>query len=226
MRTRSTVQQRILEPKESLYQSVDLNMGKFGFPFKEPGPYRIEASYRNFYGGTAATVNQIWVRPPSNYDDIPIVSELFNARVGRVLSVSGSRYMEEENEKIDWVRRKLSTKNPAKYYLTASRGIPKVHAYKKLTARSNKIYIEGPDPEEAENILNPIINENEMNAAADAIGHITYRDIVDSYTNSALVAGKKFQARKAQKNLFGMFKKRKVVPEVVKSIEQRIYELT
>lgn len=221
--TRAQVQQHTLEPGESLYHSVNLTIGKFGFPFKEPGPYRIEASYKNIYSGTAAAIMQLWVRPPANYDDMPVISELFNARIGRVLYVGGSRLMEDVNEKIDWIHGHLSKAHPAKYYLSAVKGIPLVKAYKVLRADSDKERLLEPDSDNAERLLTPLI-EN-MEAAADSLGHITYRHIVDTYTKSALDTNKKSRALKAQKNVLEMFKKRAVVRTVIESIERRVKEL-
>ena len=43
-----------LQPGQSIYEAVDITMGIYGFAFKEPGPYRIEASFANIDGRTAA----------------------------------------------------------------------------------------------------------------------------------------------------------------------------
>jgi len=221
--TRTRAQQETLEPGGSLYHSVNLAIGKFGFPFKEPGPYRIEASYRNIHGGTAAAIMQVWVRPPANYDDMPVISELFNARIGRVLYVGGSRLMEDVNDKIDWIQGRLGKAHPAKHYLSAIRGMALAQEHKVLRADSNKLSLLEPEPDKAARMLTPLI-EN-MEAAADSLGHITYRHIVDTYTKSALDADKKSRALKAQENLLEMLNKRKVVNTVINSVRERVKEL-
>ena len=61
--TRTIMLPHLLQPQgEALYHSVDMTMGSFGFPFKKPGAYRIEASYTNIDGGSAAAVMQVYVR--------------------------------------------------------------------------------------------------------------------------------------------------------------------
>jgi hypothetical protein len=71
--------------------------------------------------------------------------------------------------------------------------------------------------------LAPVLENVE--AAADTIGHIEYRQIVDTYTRCALEVKEKAKARKAQDNLLGLFKKREVIQPVIASIEQRVKEL-
>jgi len=223
IRYRRQILPHMLEPGQSLYEAVNLTMGLFGFPFKEPGPYRIEASYRNIDGSTAAAMMQLWVRPPENYEDLLVISELFNARVGRGLYVGGSHVMQDVNDKLDWVLEHLGEKHPQFHYLTAARAIPLATHYKLLKADSNKVRLLDPDPGFVEEKLAPVIENTE--AAADAVGHIMYRRIVDIYTRSALDANKKAKARYAQKRLLDLFKKRGVIRPVIEGIEQRVKEL-
>lgn len=220
---RALVKQQMLAPGQAIYQAVDVTAGQFGFPFKEPGPYRIEASYVNMDGSTAAAVMQLWVRPPANYDDLRTISELFNARVARVLYVGGSRVMEDVNSKLDWVSNRLGEQHPARYYLAATRAEPMSIPYKILGADADRLQLRDPEPEFVVERLGPVIEDPE--AAADAVGHIRYRQIVDTFTRSALDANEKAKAHDAQKRLLGLFKKRAVIPTVIEAVEQRVKEL-
>lgn len=223
--TRMLGQQQALKPGQSLYQSINLTIGRFGFPFKEPGAYRIEASYTNLNGKTAAAVMQIWVRPPANYEDTLFINELFNARLGRALYVGGTRVMEEVNDKLDWILRHLEEQHPARYYLTTTRYLPLAQPFKLVDVGEydRKLQILKPEPDLVERCLAPVV-EN-METAADSMGHIQYRQIVDVYTNCAKEAGNKSGARHAQEKLLGLFKERDVVPQVIQSVEQRVSEL-
>ena len=131
--------------------------------------------------------------------------------------------MEDVNEKFDWVINNLSKAHPAKYYLSAVKGMPLAKAYKVLRADSNRVRLLAPDPENAERLMTPLIED--MNAAADSLGHITYKQIVDTYTKSAVDVAKKSRALKAQENLLQMFEKRGVARNVIEKIQQRIREL-
>jgi hypothetical protein len=146
---RNLVQQHVLEPGQAVYQAVNLTVGLFGFPFKEPGAYRVEASYTNTDGTKAAAVMQLYVRPPTNYADLPVVSELFDARVGRVLYVGGTRVMEDVKEKLDWVCQRLGAEHPAYYYLTVTRSLPYSGPFKLLEADTNRVRLLESDPERA-----------------------------------------------------------------------------
>jgi Peptidase family M28 len=223
MQTRVRLKEKILQPNEALYHAVNLTVGRFGFPFKTPGPYRIEAGFRNLDGGTAASIMQLWVRPPANFDDMRVAGELYTARVGRVLSVGGSRVMDDVNERLKWVCDGLGERHPATYYLTAARAEPLADKFKVLEPGSEKVTVLDPDPEEVEKELAPVVENSE--AAADAVGHITYRRIADTYTKCALEVRKKTGAMNAQKSMLGIFEKRNVIQSVVDEISKRIKSL-
>ncbi len=223
MHTRRRVNITMLEPGQSVYHSVNLTMGRFGFSFKEPGAYRIEACYRNVNGKTAAAVMQMWVRPPANYDDMPVISELFNARVGRVLMVGGSRTMEDVNDKIDWVSANLPKGHPAQFHFQATRALPYRRGFKTLRADSDKLRCLDADPDEVVKRLTPWVEKMDM--AADSSGHIELKRIVDSYTQAALDADHKAKAVKAQSDMHKLFVKREVLASTVEAVEARVREL-
>lgn len=222
--TRSKVDKRIVMPGEALYQEVNITMGQLGFAFKEPGPYRIEASYRNFDGGTAAAVMQLHVRPPDSYDDRRTFSTLFNAPVGRVLQVGGSRLMEDANDRLDWVRQRIGERHPASYYLDAVRAIPLAQPYKLLTGDAGAVQVAEEEPEVVERRLRPMVERPAE--AADAVGHIVYRRFVDTYSDSALEANKRDDARQAQTQMLELFRRREVVQPVVNEVEERVRQLS
>ncbi len=221
--TRVNVNGRTFEPDQSHYYAVNMTVGRFGFPFKKPGPYRIEASYTNLDGSTAAAIMQLWVRPPTNYDDMRVISELFNARVGRILYVGGSRTMEDVNDKLKWVSEHLGKKHPLQYHIARVRSMSLANPFKLLKADSNKVRMLDPDPGIVEQQLGSVIENAET--ASDTIGHIEYRQIVDTYTRCAIDVRKKTRARDAQKSLLDLFKKRNVIQPVIGAIEKRVKEL-
>ncbi len=221
--TRRQVKGEVLEANQRAYQAVNLAVGRFGFPFKEPGPYRIEANYTNIDGGTTSAIMQLWVRPPVNYDDRRVISELFNARVGRVLYVGGSRVMEDVNDRLKWVSEHLGAQHPAQYHINKVRNSPLAHPFKLLQADASKVSLLDSDPEIVERRFTKMLENSE--AVADTIGHIEFRQVVDTYTQCAIEVKKKTSARRAQENMLGLFKKRAVITPVIKAIEKRVKEL-
>ena len=222
-RTRSTVVTQVLEPGQAIYRELNITMGQLGFPFKEPGPYRVEASYRNTDGGTAAAVMQLHVRPPASYDDVRAVSTLFDAGVGSVLQAGGSRLMEEANDKIDWVTKRLGERHPASYYFGAVRAVPMAKPYKLLRGDSAEVQVGEEDPEYVQSRLSPMVERPEE--ASTVVGNIVYRRMVDTYTEAAIESQKRDEARRAQTTMLELFKARGVVQPVVEDVERRVDEL-
>ena len=231
--TRTIMLPQVLEPGgEALYQSVDMTMGSFGFPFKKPGAYRIEASYRNIDGGAAAAVMQVYVRPPANYDVVPIVNELFNARLGLTMYVDGTRVMGDVNDRIDWVRKgldkELGEDNPVSAHLTTVRYKPLAQPCKIVeptldSSAKNLRVLDGEPDVFVEKVAPVLIAGSET--AANTMGHIWYREVVDTFTQAAIEAGEQAKARQAQEQMVGLFKKRKVVQSVIDNAESRLSEI-
>ncbi len=223
LHTRRQISGKILKPGEALYWYVRMSVGAYGSPFKEPGAYRIEASFANPGGGTAAAIMQVYVRPPVSFDDFPVVNELFNARVGSVLYVNGTRGMKDVIDKLDWVLDKLDRKHPARYRLKFALARPYAEPFKQLDIDTEKLKLAQPDPERVEKCLKPIVTDVEP--AADSLGHIEYGRSVELYTQCAEMVKKRTDARAAQSRLVELFKQRKVLPEVIQTAEARLKQL-
>jgi hypothetical protein len=221
--TRVHLQQRTLQSGEAIYGSVNLSMGQLGFPFKRPGAYRIEASYTNTDETTAAAVMQLYVRPPANYDDVPVINELWNARVGRVLDVRGTRVMEDVSERLDWIRERLGSEHPASYYLTATRYACLATESKLAEPEADRVRVLEPDPEPVVQHLQPLIER--PRSAADSMGHMQYREVVDLYTDAAQAVKDRERAQTAQAQLLRLFQDRGVTPAVVEEVAARGREL-
>ena len=220
---RTYVERRTLKPKEAVYEAVNLTMGLAGFSFKRPGAYRIEASYTNLDGTTAAAAMRLYVRPPRDFEDTPAIDDLFHARVGRVLRFDGAPLMDDVNDRLDWALKRLGKKHPARPMLAAARNLPWARRFKTVPPGEGRLRVLDADPGRVEAALAPVLDD--AAAAADTFGHITYRRMVDTYCDCALEAGKKAKAQGAQKALHGLFKKRKVVAGVIADVEKRLRKL-
>jgi hypothetical protein len=220
LHTRCAVVPAILEPGKSFYHAVSLTVGRLGCPFKAPGTYRIEASYSNRDGATAAGIMHLHVRPAPDLDTARSASELFNARVGRVLYIGGSRLMEDANDRIDWVQQRLGKKHPAAYFLSSVRALPRHRVYKLVDPESKKLKLGDSDPGYVERTLKPVVENVEL--ASNSLGHILFRAVVDAYTDCAAETGKKAVARNAQSAMLKLFEARGVLPAVLEAVKQRV----
>jgi hypothetical protein len=166
---------------------------------------------------------QLHVAPPSNYDDLRTVRTLFDAGIGRVLQVGGSRVMEEANDKIDWVKNRIGETHPAAFYLNAVRAIPLATRYKLLKGDASDIEIADEDPELVQRRLTPLVERPAD--AADVVGHIVYKRLVETYTDAALEIKNRDDARRAQSQMLELFRQRNVVQPVIEEIEHKVNKL-
>jgi hypothetical protein len=137
--------------------------------------------------------------------------------------VDGTRVMEDVNDKLEWVRDRLGAHHPISYHLTAVRYKPWAMPNKVAEPGSNEVRVYDPDPDRVVKELEPVIEQTE--AAADTMGHIWYRDVVDTYTQTCVEVHQQPKARHAQEKLLGLFKDRNVIPPVLEAVEKRVNEL-
>jgi hypothetical protein len=225
IRTRVYLEQHVLEPGGTLpYASVNLTVGALGFPFKKPGAYRIEVRYTNLDGGITAAAIQLYVRPPADPDVVRVVNALFDARVGRVLYVGGTRVLEDVNNKLDWVRNRLGMRHPISMHLAAVRFKPLTQSTKLIVPGASCLQTLSPEPDRVVEHLASVVIE-QPHVALETMGSIHFRDVVDMFTHSAMEAGAQRLALQAQERLLGIFKSRDVLPSTVAAIEARLVAL-
>lgn len=214
--------QQELEADGRLYASVDLTMGKLGFPFKTPGKYKIEAVYQNCDGGMATAEMALEVRPAPDEDTKAAVQELFDARVGRVLQAGGTRVMEDVTERLDRVSARLGERHPTRLAISALKARPFARAFKQFTSTSD-VKLLDPDPELVVRQLEPVIQGTDQ--SADTLGNIEFASAVDMYTDCCASVKKQSLGLKAQETMLAMFEKRKVIAPVLDRITNRIKTL-
>ena len=220
---RRTMEIGPLAPGERVYQALNVTMGEFGFPFKTPGPHRIEAAYKNTDGSTAAAILHLDVLPAVDDEARRAAQLLFDARVGRVLNVGGTRTMDDVNERLDRVREVLGPDHPASHYLTAARALPYAKPFKTLAAGADAVRVEPPDPERVEHELTPVVER--LEPAADAIGHILFRRVVDVYADAAADSGKAGRGKEVLERTSRMFAERNVITPVVEELASKAERL-
>ena len=223
IRPRRTAELEPLAPGERVYQAMNLTMGQFGFPFKSPGPYRIEASYTNVDGSTAAAIMHLEVLPAPDADARRAAQLLFDARVGRALNVGGTREMEDVNDRLDRARDLFGAAHPASYYVTAARVMPYAKPFKTLPASADAIRVRDPDPELVERELTPVVENPEP--AADAMGHIMFGRVVDVYADAAVESGNTAKGKGALERTSEFFAARNVIEPVVQEFAAKAERL-
>jgi hypothetical protein len=217
------MQTRQLPPGHAIYKRVDLSVGLDGFAFKQAGRYRVDASYVNVDGRATRADYAFRVSAASSQDE-GAVRELFSARVGRVLYVDGTRYLEDVNEKLDWVRAQLGNQHPASIHLATVRFSPMAHDGHVLDAASGVLRRVHADPERAMSLVHDLVGER-ASEAADTLGHIGYRRLVERYTGAAQQSGRSDLAKQAHQQLIDLLGGRGVPPSVLAELQSRQDEL-
>lgn len=214
---------KILQKDERSYHAESLTMGRFGFPFKIPGTYRIEAAFHNLDGSTAVDVLQVIVSPPTHEEELSVASELFNARVGRAINFDGTRIMEDVRDKLDWAINKLPSQHPSLPALTTTQATPYAQEQKLVKAGADMVKLLPADPDQIYQRMKSVVESGAE--TANALGHIGYHKAVDEFTLCSIAVNKEVDARKAQEQMLAVFKKRGVVEVVIREVEKHIEQL-
>lgn len=213
----------ILEPGDALYQPVYLHGGRYGFHFKKPGAYRLDVVYTNSDDSQVPGCAQIWVREAPSTEVQKVISELYNAPTGCLMYAGGSRIMEDVNDKLEWVCKKLPSKHPAGIYLRSCLASPYAQPFKVLTRDSKKVRLEESEPSLVIRQLKPIMSDLEV--AANSLGHITLRSVIGHYTSALAKSGKKSDAIDSQSKLIALYRKRGVISSAIKEMEEELAKM-
>jgi hypothetical protein len=138
--------------------------------------------------------------------------------------VDGSRVLEDVNDKMDWVQRRLGPRHPVSMHLAAVRFHGLAKAGRVVESGHRKIRVVEPDPDRALPLLDPVVT-TEAATAADTMGHIYYRKLVDAYADLAVETRSRERGRHAQKQMLEMFRSHGVLGTVVQDIEQQLVRL-
>jgi len=191
MQTRGEVQFAPLRPDEMIAETVNVTVGHLGFPFTIPGIYRIEATYTNSPGGSAAAFTHVYVQEPPGEDALA-AKDLFDARVGRALLVDGTRSMGDVNEKLGFVADRLGEEHPTTLKLLYAQGSPFSRPFKQLGADANRVQLADPDEEVIDSTLARITANQEDNS--EKMGFELYSRVVSDQANFLVTADRRDEA--------------------------------
>lgn len=212
-----------LDSGKAIYISVNLAIGIGGCPFKEPGIYRIDAGYQSAIGSAAAGSMQMQINPPASAEDWPVVRELFNARVGRVLYIGGSRIMEDALDRIQWVSNKIGKKHPAQFHMARAMSSAYMRSTKSVDIQNRKIKLLEFEPDKVAATMDPVIDRPD--AAADSLGHIAYTQLINDYADCTVELPERGKAAKALREMLELYQKRKVIKTVIDSTKDKLEKI-
>jgi len=210
------------DPGSAVYDDVQLTLGRLGCAFALPGPHAVDVVFRTPRGAASDRLG-IYVNPPRG-DDGSVVQELFDPRVARVLQFEGSRFLEEENDKLRWVLDRLGPGHPAAFALRATLALPLVSDFARLRPGERHLRLERADPERAKAILRGAVDEPDR--AAASLGHVRFARVLHRYLACAEACGERQRAdaRRRVAAAAKLLRERGVLEPVVAALEERAHE--
>ncbi len=207
----------VIESKKSIYHPLFVSAGVNGWDIAEPGIYLIQVAIKNDEEYIISNPLTIRVAPPHGYDEEFIAQDLFSEDVGRVLALNGSRFLDTANNALSEVVERLP-KSRVAYHARMALGNPLSRDYKLLTLDKGKgLKIFKKDVKGATKELDAALIEN-ISDSTETLGHINYKNIVDSYCEFLSGEGLDDVAAKCQGEMHKEFTTRQVLQSVLQQI--------
>jgi len=236
----------LLNAGESRYENLLISIGKGGWLIDEPGYYQIQARIHTSNLEVLSAPMKIRVTPPMNYEASYISQDYFSTDVGRVLHFNGSLYFNKANDTL----RELTDRLPdakASVHANFALANPSSRDYKMLdfgTIDNTQIRpvadLDGAiktrkaNVKEADQLFSKAISGNttkrksevpDLDKMLSSLGHIAAHEQMDKFVALLLKDGNKEKAKKIKESLLAAFTKRKVAPQVLKSMKDELGKL-
>lgn len=224
----------VLQPGESLYAALEPSAGLEGWDVGEPGRYVAQVALH--LDGVDLVSNELHFRvaPPRSYDEQDVAQEYFTEDVARILAFDGSRVLTDGNDVLAELRERCP-ENPAALHAAHALAAPMLQQGKVLTVPDGA---EGrtlgettaefrqttADPSEAKRLMDEALIAD-VDASADAFGHIPYKEHVDDYAKALAEEGDTEHAAHVQDRLHACLSDRRVLPRVLEEIEAHVHDL-
>jgi hypothetical protein len=221
----------VLNPGESIYDSLFIAAGKNGWDLAEPGNYLVQAALHLENEDIVSAPFYVRVAPPLGYDEEYLAQDFFSDDVGRILAFDGSKTLTGGIDTLQEVSERLKDRKAA-IHAKVALGSPLTRDYKlltlpegvrEMTAASDenaKINIVKTKPTEAKRELSDALLED-TNKAAETLGHIDYKNYVDQFSAFESEQGNEAAAAKSQTELYDTLSSRGVLKRVLDEIEDR-----
>ena len=221
----------VLNPGDSVYDSLFVAAGKNGWAAAEPGNYLIQAALHLENEDIVSAPFYVRIAPPRGYDEEYLAQDFFSDDVGRILAFDGSKALTGGIETLQEVSDRLKDRNVA-IHAKVALGSPLTRDYKllilpdgvrEMAAASDenaKISIVKAKPTEAKKDLSDALLEN-TNKAAETLGHIDYKNYVDQFSAFESEQGNDAVAAKSQSELYDTLSNRGVLKRVLDEIDDR-----
>jgi hypothetical protein len=178
-----------LMPGESVYGTVLASVGLNGWDVAEPGTYWIQAAAHVGEEDIVSAPFAIRIAPPASREEEYLAGDLFTEDPGRLLVLGGSRVLDRGNAVLEEIVERLPDRRVA-IHARVALGNPLTIEYKELVVKDDALAVEvkAAKPDEATKIVAPALGDR-SHEAADTLGHIRYRSVVERIATRLADAG-------------------------------------
>ncbi|HDR8487286.1 TPA: hypothetical protein QC445_004117 [Bacillus cereus] len=218
------LENKVIMPGESFYETVFASVGKNGWLIDEPGYYNIQVSLQINGNNIVSNDLRLRVFPPSGYDQEFLAQDFFSEEVGRILTFDGSHFLEKGNNILREVTEKLRDHSVALHAHIAL-AKPLAFDYKSLdfTEDSNKrgaIKIIPAQPDEARKQFTSALTEHKQ-IAAKTLSHKDYNEYMVTFSEFLSSQDENKEAAEVQNDLYQTLAERNVLDSVLQKIKNR-----
>jgi hypothetical protein len=219
-----------LPPKDSIYESLFVAVGRGGWEIAEPGDYTVQIALHLPNEDVVSNAIQLRVRPPRGYDEEVLAQDFFEDEVGRTLNFDGSRSraLESAVNTLHEVADKLADRKVS-IHAQVALASAEMEAYKQLAidpstgdpeTRIEKAIMTSPaDLDKAKDLLGKALQKRE--GAAESLGHIDYNYYSSRLSDRLAEAGETREAKSVLDTAITTLSERNVKPRVIEKMRAK-----
>lgn len=222
---------QILKDDESIYAPLFVAAGVNGWDIAEPGYYTVQVALHCDDEDIVSNPLRIRVAPPRSFEEEFVAQDFFSEDVGRILAMKGSVVLDNGNDVLREVVDRFGD-HPVALQARVPLGNVLMREYKTLQvedagtelksveAVGGSIAVRPAEVDDAKAVLSgALIGQPEQ--AAVALGHITYKETVDQYSEFLYKHNNQETAVESLDVLHSTLEERKVLKSVLRSIKKQ-----
>ncbi len=220
----------VIEPDESLYETLSISAGRNGWDIAQPGDYTVYLALKLEKNDIISNPLRVRITPAHNYEEQMLAQDFFSDEISRIFAFKGSQFFTEGNIILSKIAEKLSDQRVA-LHANFILGNTVAHEYKLLVEKPNdpknyfSIKINPAQHKEAQKLMSIALTAD-PSTAIESFGHINFKRHIDKLSEFFAKLGEKEEAIKTQDILYETMSKRRVrdrpiLSKVLKSINKK-----
>ncbi len=222
---------KVLNPGESVYESLFPAAGLNGWDLAEPGNYMVQVMLQIDGEDIVSNPMTLRVLPPRSYDEEHLAQDFFSDDVGRILAFDGSRELTKGNDTLREVADRLGDR-PVANHARIALATPLTREYKQLalpdgkaamtgaSLAGGKISVAKPDEKRAKAEFSAALTDNPQQAA-ETLEHCDYHYYCNHFSDWLAEIGDRRAAASVQNGLVKVLTDRKVLMSVLDDIRTK-----